>query len=66
MLSLPSTAQRAHNGRQYDVAISGITVGMLILGLSVWSLVSAWTNDGVQDNGEAVSGWGTPGEKWDK
>ncbi len=48
------------------VALGGIALGMLILGLAAWSLVSAWQHDGVQDDGEAVSGWGTPGEKRDE
>jgi hypothetical protein len=46
------------------VAIGGISVGMLILGLAAWSILSAWQQgDEIQDDGKAVSGWGTPGEK---
>jgi hypothetical protein len=48
------------------VALGAIALGMLILGLAAWAILSAWQHDGVEDNGEAVSGWGTPGEKWDK
>jgi hypothetical protein len=48
------------------VAIAGITVGMLILGLAAWSLLSSWQDDGARDSGEAVSGWGTPSEKRDE
>jgi hypothetical protein len=44
------------------VTIGGVTLGMLILDVSAWALLSAWRHDDVQDNGEAVSGWGTPGE----
>jgi hypothetical protein len=48
------------------VALGGIAVGMVILGLAAWSLLSSWQDDGVRDDGEAVSGWGTPSEKRDE
>jgi hypothetical protein len=48
------------------VALGGIAVGMVILGLAAWSLLSARHYDGVQDDSQAVSGWGTLSEKRDE
>jgi hypothetical protein len=66
MLSLPSTAERLTRDVYTIVSIGGVTLGIIILSVAAWSILSAWQEGGVQDKGEAVSGFGTPGEKCEK